>query len=356
MNFKKVVTIAATAGALAALAAPAMAETSLYGSARLTTFWNTVDSSGAAGTNTDFQENLQANSRLGINFSNGTHGGKVELGVGTAGVTTRHIYGTEKFNFGTVLVGQTENPYYFISSSVAKDENVSNGYGSLWDTRQAQIKLTLNNGFYVAAISPSMIAPAAPNTVAGSTENYLLKMNVGYEGKAGNFAYGAGVVGQTYKVQNPTTSATTDTVTSLLGYFHGTLKSGAAELKFNLGVGQNMGNMGFVAAAGSTQSNIYAGGEDTTTIEGFVQGGYAVSPTVKLNAGFGYVTDDNDRFAKADNRMQIFVNAPIVLAKGFSVTPEFSYFDQLDNTNTTTFVSTEGNKEYLVGAKWQMDF
>lgn len=349
MNFKKVVTIAATAGALAALAVPAMAETSLYGSARLTTFWNTVDSP-TIGSNTDFQENLQANSRLGINFTNGTHGGKVELGVGTAGVTTRHMYGTEKFNFGTVLVGQTENPYYFISSSVAKDENVSNGYGSLWDTRQPQIKLTLNNGFYVAAITPSSSASA------GTTENYLPKMNAGYEGKAGNFAYGAGVLGQTYKVQNGTTGATTDTVTSLLGYFHGTLKSGAAELKFNLGVGQNMGNMGFVAAAGSTQSNIYAGGEDTTTIEGFVQGGYAVSPTVKLNAGFGYVTDDNDRFAKADNRMQIFVNAPIVLAKGFSVTPEFSYFDQLDNTNTTTFVSTEGNKEYLVGAKWQMDF
>lgn len=349
MNFKKTVAIVAAAGAMAALAVPAMAETSIYGSARLATFYNTVDDT-VIGSNTDFEEALHANSRLGVNFSNGTQGAKVEVGVGPAGLSTRHIYGTQKFDFGTVLVGQTENPYYFFSASVAKQDNVNNNYGSLWDTRLAQIKLTMDNGLYVAAIVPS--------TAAGTSENYFPKMNVGYEGKAGNFAYGGGVVGQTYKIQTAATGATGDTVTSLLGYFHGKLTAGAAAVQFNLGVGQNMGNMGFTSANGATtaaasagSTNVYAGGEDTVSMEGYVQGSYTLSPTMKLNAGVGYAQDDNDAFVDVDNRMTMFVNANITLAKGFSVTPEFAYFDQLDQA-----AGTKGNKEYLVGAKWQMDF
>lgn len=342
MNFKKSAAIVAAAGALTALAIPAMAETSLYGSARLTTFWNIVDTrSGATGSvsdkNADFEEALHANSRLGVNFANGTQTGKVEVGVGPAGLSTRHIYGAQKFDFGTVLVGQTENPYYFYTASVAKQDNVNNNYGSLWDTRQAQIKLTLNNGVYVAAIQPT--------AAVATTENYLPKLSVGYEGKAGNFAYGAGVVGQTLTV-----TATDKNLTSLLGYVHGTLKADAATLAFNLGIGQNTGNMGFTNA-NATATNVYTGGKDTTSVEGFVQGSYQLNPTMKLNAGFGYAMDDNDSFAKTDNRMALFVNTNVVLAKGFSVTPEIAYFDQLDQAS-----GAKGNKEYLVGAKWQMDF
>lgn len=354
MNFKKVVTIAATAGALAALAVPAMAEFTPYGSVRMTTFFNTVDTT-AAGSNTDFEEGLQGNSRLGINFTTGAIGGRVELGVSNTGVSTRHMYGTYKFDMGTLLIGQTENPYYFISSSVAKNENVSNGLGSLWDTRQPQIKLTLNNGFYVAAIMPSSNTGGA--LAPATTENYLPKMNVGYEGKAGNFAYGAGAVGQTYKVQLPS-GATTDTVTSLMGYFHGTLAAGPAQLKFNLGVGQNMGNMGFVAASSgnAADKNIMLGNDDTMSYEGFVEGSYKLTPMVTVAAGVGYAADDNDQYAKVDNRMQIFVNAPITIAKGFSITPELSYFDQLDDSVAGATSATDGKKEYLVGAKWMMNF
>lgn len=341
MNFKKAATIVAAAGALTALAIPAMAETSLYGSARLATFYNIVDTrTGATGStsdkNADFEEALHANSRLGVNFVNGTQTAKIEFGVG-GGFSARHAYGAQKFDFGTVLVGQTENPYYFYTASVAKTDNVNNNYGSLWDTRQPQIKLTLNNGVYVAAIQPT--------AAAATTENYLPKLNVGYDGKVGNFAYGAGVVGQTYTV-----TATDKNLTSLLGYFHGTLKADAATLAFNFGIGQNTGNMGFTSA-NATATNVYTGGKDTISAEGFVQGSYQLNPTMKLNAGVGYAMDDNDSFAKTDNRMALFVNTNVTLAKGFSVTPEIAYFDQLDQTT-----GAKGNKEYLVGAKWQMDF
>lgn len=374
MNFKKVVTIAATAGALAALAAPAMAETTPYGSVRMTTFWNTVDTNATGinnGSTTDFKENLHANSRLGINFSNGTQGAKVELGVGTAGVTTRHIYGTQKFDFGTVLVGQTENPYYIFSASVAKDDGVNNGYGALWDTRTAQIKLTLNNGVYFAAMMPTDYSWSATNALAtGTTENYLPKMNVGYDGKTGNLGYGFGVVGQTYKQTVAAAGAVpelNDTVTSVLGYLHGKYASGPFGMQFNLGVGQNIGDMGFMnanattSAAGATNRFVSKtatmDSENTTTIEGYVQGSYTLSPMLNLNAGVGYVQDSNDTFYQDDNRMMMFVNTNITLAKGFVVTPELAYFDQLDQAGTKGGAKPlDGDKEYLVGARWMMNF
>jgi len=344
MNFKKTVAIAAAAGALTALAIPAMAETTIYGSARLATFYNIVDTrSGATGSisdkNADFEEALHANSRLGVNFVNGTQTAKVEIGLTPTGgnLTTRHAYGAQKFDFGTVLVGQTENPYYFYTASVAKQDNVNNNYGSLWDTRQGQIKLTLNNGVYVAAITPT--------AAVATTENFLPKLNVGYEGKVASFAYGAGVVGQTYKV-----TATDKQLTSVLGYFHGTVKVDAAAIAFNLGVGQNTGNMGFTNA-NATATNVYTGAKDTISAEGFVQGTYTLNPTYKLNAGVGYAMDDNDTFTKTDNRLAVFANTNITLAKGFTVTPEVAYFDQLDQAS-----GAKGNKEYVVGAKWQMDF
>lgn len=342
---KKTLIAASAAAALtAALVVPAMADTSLYGSARVTTFWNMTDKDSNADnkSDTDLIHGIQGNSRLGVNFSQDRLGGKVEIGAAKA-FSSRHLYGTYKFDAGTLLVGQTENPYYFYSDQVANGDNVNNNYGALWDTRQAQVKFTMNNGFYISAIEPSVQA-----TGLGTNKDvdiYLPKLCVGYEGKAGNFAYGAGVVGQTYK-----DIALDEDILSAMLYFHGKVAAGPATIKFNVGAGQNTGNMGFTNA-NATATNKYTGGEDTTSIEGFVQAGFAASPTVAVNVGAGYAMDDNDSFANTDNRMLVFVNAPITLAKGVSITPEITYIDHMDQHN-----DSDGGSAVLVGAKWQISF
>lgn len=367
MNLRKTVTIAA-AGALTALAIPAMAsEFNFYGSARMSTFWNTVDTKAAGinkGSTTDFDEHMNATSRLGVNATNGDMTGKIEIGLkeGGNGLYTRLMYGSYKFGFGKVLLGQDYNNYYLISNQVALDDNVNNNYGSLWDGRQPQIKVTLDNGLYFSAIQPSTNTSGGNNA---ANENYLPKLNVGYEGKAGNFAFGAGVVGQAFKQTVAAAGAVpelNDSVTSLLGYFHGTLKLDALELKANIGVGQNTGDMGFTNA-NATATNKYvsktatSSGKDTTSYEGYIQASYTLSPALKLNAAFGYAADDNDTYYNTDNRMQVYVNAPIMLGKGFSVTPEITYQDQLDQAGTKGGTKPlDGDKSYIVGAKWQMDF
>jgi hypothetical protein len=377
MSIKKTVAIVAAAGALTALALPALAETSFYGSARVGTFWDTNQPLQAVGaakpdTNTDFILNSFATSRFGANFSNGNLGGKVELGVGgpavsTAGtvsaavgtggatyVYTRHAYGTYKFDAGTLLVGQTWTPYTFASEQVALDDNVNNGYGSLYDARLPQVRFTLNNGVYVAVLRNGGAA-ANVNGEAGTTagaQTLFPKVAVGYEGKAGNIAFGGGVAGQTFKANNDTQ------VTSILGYVHGVLTAGPAALALNIGVGQNLGDFGIGGTTGATATSV-AGSTDvynTTTISALIQGSYQITPMVKGNVGLGYVTEsgknaNNTSWTKDDNKMALFVNAPITLAKGVTLVPEISYIDQLDEKNGDT-----GKKDTIYGAKWQMDF
>lgn len=367
MNFKKAAAIVAAAGALTALAIPAMAETTLYGSARVATFWNTNQPGYATGTakpetNTDFDLRQQSNSRVGVTATNGDLGGKVELGLGlglgggNTTVYTRLIYGTYKFNAGTLLVGQTYTPYWFLSDQVAFDDNVNNGYGSLYDGRQAQIKFTMSNGLYVAAIRPNgKAAPAgtdAMNTVSAS-ETFFPKLSIGYEGKAGPVAFGGGVVGQTYKLM-----LNEKHINSVMGYFHGKVQAGPANIGFNFGAGQNLGDMGI--AEGVAAANSATATEETFTYSALVTAGFTVAPTMKFNAGIGYVTTDGKTAAgvdwkKADNKLSAYVNLPITLAKGFSITPEFTYQDQLDDISATN-IASKGKKDYIYGAKWQFDF
>lgn len=365
MNFKKTAAIVAAAGALAALAVPAMAETTLYGSARTATFWTTNQPGYAAGAvkpdnNTDFDLRNQTNSRFGAKFANGDVTGQIELGLGLSGlgtavgggntaVYTRLIYGTSKFDFGTLLVGQTYTPYWFASDQVALDDQGNNGYGSIYDGRQPQLKLTLNNGVYVA-----LIRPGTPAAAPATSETFFPKVAAGYEGKAGIFAYGAGVAAQMYT--DRAAAGQDESVTSVLGYFHGKLPAGPANIGFNLGVGQNLGNMGIAEGLSAAYNATGKKMENNLTVSALVTAGFIVSPTVKVNVGLGYVTTDGKTaagvdFKKADNKLSAYVSAPIILAKGFSVTPEFTYQDQLDEST-----GAKGAKDYIYGAKWQFDF
>lgn len=351
MNLKKTLAIAAAAGALTALALPALADTTMYGSARVGTNWNKIPTTGTD-HQSDFDMPLIGTSRLGVNFSSGDIGGKVELGFGTIATATpntnalygRLLYGTYKFGAGKILVGQDYNSYYLISAQTTggatSGDNVNNSFGALYDGRQPQIKVTLNNGLYFAAIQPSVSSGTAGSKIM------IPKLNVGYAGKAGTVGFGAGVVGQLYKNQ-----AINEDILSYLGYANATVGAGPLTIKANLGYGQNMGNMGFLNNGLTSNTYVVGAKEDTNSLEGYVQVSLKASDMLSLNAAVGYAVDSNDTYAKDDNRMLVFVNAPMTVAKGFSITPEVAMIDELD-----TLAGGKGTKTYYIGAKWQMDF
>ena len=348
MNFKKTVAIAAAAAALTALAIPAMAETTLYGSARMATFYNFADVP-ATGKTAGFDEHLQGNSRFGANFSNGDVGGKVELGTG---VNVRLLYGTWNFGSGKLTVGQDYNSYYTFTEQVHFDDNGLNGYGALWDTRQAQIRVNLNNGLYFAAIQPTGNVAGDPTGAnaekAGNVKMYLPKLNVGYAGKAGMLGYNAGVVGTTFSSKIGTKDKQ---VTAVLGYVNGSAAFGATTLMANVSASLNAGDLGFLNRAKATA--VGTDMKNQTGFEGYIQATQKISDTVKGSVGVGYAGDKLDTTgAKFDDKIVVFVNAPITLAKNVTVTPEFDYYDQLNNAAG----KSEKSKAYALGAKWQINF
>jgi hypothetical protein len=357
---KKQLVILSAVAAVTAFAVPAMAETTLYGSARMATFYNFADAktTAATGKTAGIDEHLQANSRFGANFDNGAVGGKVEFGTG---VNTRLLYGTYNFGAGKLTVGQDYNSYYTFTAQVHGDDNVMNGYGSLWDGRLAQLRVNLNNGLYFAAITPNGNVSGTPasgsltSNTGGIVNNaeansnikiYLPKLNVGYTGKAGNISYNAGLVGQTFK-----NVAINEQVNALLGYVNGKASFGATTLMANLSYAQNAGNMGFAGR----QSYSTASKKNAQGFEGYVQLTQKLSDSLSANAGLGYVTDKTDTGVAAtnhaDNKMLLFVNAPITLAKNVYITPEFSYYDEMKSA-----ANTDQAKSYALGAQFRIDF
>lgn len=482
MTFKKTATIVAAAGALTALAIPAMAELTPYASVRLGAFYNVLDpqsTNSRAGVGrenqSDFDLDLARNSRVGIKGSTGAIGGVVELGLGssnnsTTGFTsgfslasattatnnggfaantghvnnvyTRLIYGTYKFDAGTLLVGQDYSNNWVTSAQSWEADKGFSGYGSLDNSRQAQIKFTMNNGLYFAAINPSALS-------TGTYEITIPVLNVGYKGKAGNFDYNFGVLYGNAKSYNgndtvathtdnavaPLTadgtslapSFTSNTINAYLGYGSGKLTAGPVSFLFNLGYGQNTGDLDIrtgragqnttamnnnstglnaaaytyvngvgTPAAGVTGNRYIAStNQNVITTESFAQMSYQASDTAIVNLGVGYVSDkrkegtmvrvsttggSNDGTtvpatrrstavvtladAKADNRIAAFINVPITIAKGFTITPEVSYIDELKDNGAATLttaliperVAVSQQKEYAIGAKLQMDF
>ena len=363
MSIKKAVAILAAAGALSAVAIPAMAETSLYGTAKLSTFYNFATLPAGGGDYSGVDEHIMVTSNFGANYTNGAVGGKFEVG---ANMGLRLLYGTYNFGSGTLTIGQDYNSYYFRSAQTAFDDAGMNGYGALWDGRQAQLKAKFNNGFYVAAIQPSVgdtvtaasNAPTYGSTATGAViggtsvvvtheqadniQIYLPKVNVGYAGKAGILNYNVGVVGQTYKY-----SVSGNQATSAMLYTSGTAGFGATTVSYNLSFAQNAGDMGFMGR----QAFNNATNKNAVGFEGFGQVSQKVSDTVTANVGFGYVTDKTDGDAAADNKYLVFVNAPITLAKNVTVTPEFDYTDDLKSKT-----NADQSKGYLIGAKWQIVF
>ncbi|NJD90970.1 MAG: hypothetical protein FIA91_05570 [Geobacter sp.] len=349
---KKQLVILSAVAAVTAFAVPAMAETTLYGSARMAAFYNMVDNKGAnaaLGKTAGFDEHLQNNSRFGANFSNGDVGGKFELGLKNSETDknagyTRLLYGSYNFGSGKLTVGQDYNSYYTFTAQTHLDDNGLNGFGSLWDGRQAQIRVNMNNGLYVAAIQPTynVANSNAQQAAATSKKLYMPKLNVGYAGKSGTISYNAGVVGQYFEDE-----IAKEKVTAALGYVNGKAVFGATSLLFNVSYAQNAGDMSFAGREAFSAATK----KDARGFEGYVQLSQKLSDTLSANAGLGYVTDKRSGDKHADDKMAIFVNAPITLAKNVYITPEISYYD-----NMKSAANVDENKSYGVGAQFRIDF
>jgi hypothetical protein len=195
---KKLLVLAVAMMVTFALALPATAQDkadwSFYGSVRMWTAWESVDSDTPPqlssspsffgvgttkaraiiyGTQAQGDDEvawlLQGNSRIGANVKWGNVGGRFEYG---SGPNLRLLYGTWDFGPGTLLIGQDYGPYFYLVSGlcgVGGAECNGIGFGSIYSGRTPQIKLIMG-GFKVSLATASTISSfnAAPGVTAAT--------------------------------------------------------------------------------------------------------------------------------------------------------------------------------------------
>ncbi len=353
------------AGMSLAMAAPAFAGAQFYGSMRYDTFYITQKSDGgqnAAGKDnaTTLQNELAGNSRFGAKFDEGNLFGQVELGIkgySSNDIYTRLMYGTYKFNGGSLLIGQTYDPWTMFSDQAFNADNGNIGFGALYDSRQPQIKLTFS-GFYIALVDTH--TGSALNT-GDLMQVEIPKVGIGYDGKAGPVSFGGGFAYQTYKEKNAAIGFD-ENINSYLVYGRVAVDVSPVTVKAQVHYGQNLSNFGIAGRSQAAATLSSSGGVDNTDCYGgFVQVGAKVAPVASVNAGVGYTSDK--MAGTKYNQTTVFVNAPIEIAKGFHVVPEFDYFHYnhptasgLANTGMPSQGLPDLKNAYVFGAKWQMDF
>ena len=213
---KKFTIIALVVAITAVFAVTAIAnEWSLYGSARVSTFYTSQDlkdlGPDAAGRDKPKNTvwNLQNNARIGAKVKGDMLSAQFEYGArharrapddfaGSTGSTTfanvRRLYGVWHFTEGWGLkVGKDYTPItFFLSAQVFNADDGMLQTGNAYGARQGQLALEGQLGpgmFKFAAINPSRTSPSgistATETINGAlvSENYFPKFEVSYQMK-----------------------------------------------------------------------------------------------------------------------------------------------------------------------------
>ena len=256
-----------------ALAVQASAiELTPYGSIKVATWYNQFESFNAAGASkkdSDVSHDIQGNSQFGLRVKEADFSGVFEMGAYnpknySGGPEIRLMFASWDFGTGTVMVGKAPSPYVYRTVQAWDADGGMNGYGSLYDGRYGQVKVTMKNGLYFDVMQPRVgagantTAPvaAAANALApfqqtansyptATTVNYdtmMPKLVVGYEGKLDKWTYGGGAAFNRYNVErfSSATASTKTDITSYLLFFHGKVDLAPVELAYNVFGGQNV--------------------------------------------------------------------------------------------------------------------
>ena len=358
---RKLLVLLSAVAFVVAFTVPAMAaDWGFYGSARMSTFMDSLseEASATGYDDDDLTWALQGNSRLGASVKAGDIGGGFEYGTG---INLRKLYGTWNFGGGSLLVGQTYTPInIFQSNQVWAGDVDLLPYGGIYDGRRPMIQLSMG-GLKIALVQPNPGAPKQVTdvlTAAGldfDTDATLPKIEASYKFKAGPASLTAFLGYQTFDaVAYDATDEDPESIDSTFIGLGFNVGLGAAYINGNVYTGTNLGQFG-MWQQGADDWGVEADGEivDCDTMGYVLVVGFKASDTIALEFGYGHVGHELDLTGhdEADETDSYYVNATINLAKGCFIVPEIGKVDfKDDNTG-----AKEGETTYY-GAKWQINF
>jgi len=352
------------------------------------------------GSKTDFDDKLQLNSRFGANFAVDNMTATVEFGFpsnivngsGTAynsgsgsntytngALVLRLAYFTAKWGDFQVEAGQDWTPYTWLAQGDFVDDNNLTGFGASYDGRNPQLKFSYM-GAYVDFIAESRTTGKYIPSPA-DTKAYMPKIAIGYDFKMDNTVVGLGYAINQVKIHDDVTAAiNTDglngkSITSYIAFVHANIALADFVLRGNFAYLQNPGNFGEKDTTGNSNDTIewtFAGKamfknegvavldpgttdgsvKNTSEIEFYLNPMYAITPDLKVGAGYGYASLKNDVINSGNSATMTeyayFINATYNFNKYFSIMPEFTYRDFGKD-----YTGTKLGHEYYAGAQLQ---
>lgn len=343
------------------LTTSALAEMSLYGSARMSTFYTMEDEdkSVTGEDDVDFNEWLQTNARVGANVTTGDVKGRFEYGTKNDVADVRLLYGTWDFEQGTLLVGKDYSliDSHMISNVSYMDDALFLSIGLPYAGRTPQIRVTMGD-LSIAALKPCNTDTVGLKSANGTldVDTYSPKIEVAYNIAMDSVK--AALFGgfNTYKVGFTATGDTQQKDYEIYSGIAGArcmVTIDDAYVNGTLFYAMNGGNYGLSleGAAKTAELSIDGDVEDSSSLGGALIAGSKIDDMLAVEGGIGYVQNDVDSAKDPDATMAVYAQLRYTPVKEVCIVPEIGYVDYMDDAAG----ETQGSK-YYAGAKWQINF
>ena len=390
---KKFIMLIAAFAMVLGFTATAMADATLYGSARFVTFWLDSDKEYISPTTTDDDEDLEWQmgklSRFGVNFKEGDITGKFEVdaragqlgsmniedGSGSSyhgNIRLRHLWGAWNFGSGELCIGHRHSlsTLYVTSFGNHAGAGMANYSGSnLRYFRVSQIRLTFGN-LKIAFMTPdtdykpydvdnSIALNRNVETGLLDTDTTLPRIEIGYKLKLDPLTFDFVAGYQTFEVESNAAGNDEDDVDSYLAMVKAAANFGPMYVKGLVRYAQNGGNYGIWTAV-NERAYWHDGDVQDSTAWGYAAAvGFKVSDMITLEAAYSGTTAENDDIdgSPEDDVQAYGILCKITPAPGVTIQPEIMMVDKMDSDYQEAFTGSDDQGEQLrIGVFWKIDF
>jgi hypothetical protein len=380
---KKLIVLLAVIAMVGAFTATAIADVSLYGSARFRTYYKDVDN-GVAGADSDKDVEWRQGTlnRFGANFKADKITGKLEIDSrsGSAGslddieagsqasglgnLRLRHLWGQYDFGMGKLMIGQNYPLYDAPVSGINFYAGGLQKFGGMGYTvaRTGQIRLTFGD-FRVAFLPPDTSKTVPPgSTIPYSEVNTLFpKIELRYDMKMDAFALNFIGGYQSYEVEDynqalNTGSKSTENVDSFVLGARGKFNFGPGYAGLGLTYRQNGGEYGAWTVS-TKETAIFQGNnlKDGKALGIVASLGWKVNDMFTLEGSFASLSSSQDTdLNNEDDALAYGLIGKITVAPGVYIIPELIFQDNKDVI--TNGVTTEQGDATIFGVFWMINF
>jgi len=380
---KKFIVLLAALAMVLGFTAAAMADATLYGSARFVTFY--LDSEkeyvGADDDDEDLEWQMGKLSRFGVNFKQGDISGKFELdsragkvgsmniedGSGSSyhgNLRLRHLWGAWNFGKGELCIGHRHSLWTLYVSSFGNNAGAGMAHFSgsnLGYFRASQIRLTFGN-LKIAFLTPdTSIKPIDVDTLAEvallDTDTTLPRIEVAYKLNLDPVTLDFVGAYQSFEVE--AANGDEEDVDSYGAMVKAATNFGPLYMKGLLRWSQNGGNYGLWT---HVDERAYWCDGDVEDVDAYGYAfaiGYKISDMITLEAAYAGSQSENDDIDgdPEDDTQAYGVLCKITPAPGVTIQPELMIHDKGDSDYQEYVTGDDDQGQQLrVGVFWKIDF